>query len=140
MSVESAQKILKSHQLKATQGRIAVLELFFNTHKALSHSDIESELQQAAIDRVTIYRILDCFVANNILHKVSSEQAVQLFALSHTHHDHKQHAHFICDSCDAVECFDLPFEIQQDVLQQNATFHINSIDITIHGTCSHCTH
>lgn len=139
MSVENAKKILKSHQLKATQGRIAVLELFFNTHKALSHSDIESALQKESIDRVTIYRILDCYVANNIIHKVSSEQAVQLFALSKQQHEHSQHAHFICNSCDSVECFDLPIEIQPEVLQKNNSFQIHSIDITIHGTCSHCT-
>ncbi|TNE70337.1 transcriptional repressor [bacterium] len=140
MSVENAQKILKSHQLKATQGRLAVLELFMNSSKALSHSDIEHALTDQSIDRVTIYRILDCFVGNGIIHKVSSEQAIQFFALSHhSHHPGIQHAHFICDGCDAVECVDIPMKIEADSLANHPDYHIDSVTVTIHGKCSHCS-
>lgn len=137
----NTRKILKTHQLKATSGRIAVLELFLTSTKAISHSDIEENLLNQTVDRVTIYRILDCFVHHNIIHKVISEQSVQLFALSQHSNDEThsgQHAHLICNSCDSVECIDLPLEIGTAQVIQKIGHSISSINITLHGLCSHC--
>lgn len=136
-------KILKSKQLKATKGRIAVLELFLNANSALSHTDIEQRFKDDAIDidRVTIYRILDCFVENRILHKVSSEKAIQLFALSTDEteqENHQDHAHFICNSCELVECVELLEMIQTQLSQNKQGYAISSYDLTLHGVCKHC--
>lgn len=137
-------KILKSRELKTTQGRIAVLETFLSENKALSHTDLEQKLSDTTIDRVTIYRILECFVENDILHKVSSEQAIQLFALNQHHQMHEkktlnhQHAHFICDNCDRVECVDLPTDENHERLYEQIGYVVSSIDITIHGFCKNC--
>lgn len=137
----NCRKILKTNQLKATSGRIAVLELFLTSTKAISHSDIEENLQNQAVDRVTIYRILDCFVHHNIIHKVRSEQTTQLFALTPIHdgENHSgQHAHLVCDSCDSVECIDLPMELDTAQVIEKIGHSISSINITLHGLCSHC--
>ena len=138
-------KILKSRQLKATQGRIAVLETFLAENKALSHTELEHKLAKTNIDRVTIYRILECFVVNSILHKVSSEHAIQLFALNQhqestaKHLSDHQHAHFICDSCDKVECFDLPSNVTKQHVYKEIGYAVSSIDITVHGFCKNCS-
>lgn len=143
MPYSDPSKILKSKQLKTTKGRLAVLELFLSRSKALSHTDIEShfELHSIDIDRVTIYRILDCFVKHELIHKVSTEQAIQLFALTTEHEKatpHHEHAHFICDSCEAIECIDLPETLPSKLALKQNGYAISSVDITLHGTCQHC--
>jgi len=146
MPNSESSKILKSRQLKATQGRIAVLETFLAENKALSHTDLENILAETNIDRVTIYRILECFVVNDILHKVSSEHAIQLFALSQhqgsseNHLSDHQHAHFICDNCEKIECFDLPTNVTEQQVYTKIGYAISSIDITVHGFCKNCSH
>ncbi len=146
MPNSESSKILKSRQLKATHGRIAVLDSFLTENTALSHADLELKLKETDVNRVTIYRILDCFVEKNILHKVSSEQANQLFALN-KHQDsidnqvstHK-HAHFICDKCEKIECFDLPTNVTEQQVYTKIGYAISSIDITVHGFCKNCSH
>ena len=144
MPNSESSKILKSRQLKATQGRIAVLDIFLSENKALSHTDLENKLADTNVDRVTIYRILECFVVNAILHKISSEQAIQLFALNqhintqNKHVSKLQHAHFICNSCEKVECFDLPTNVSEPNVYKEIGYAVSSIDVTVHGFCKNC--
>lgn len=54
-----------------TTAKTAVLEVFENSKTALSHTEIQKQLNDVC-DRVTIYRILDRLVNDDIIHKISN--------------------------------------------------------------------
>ena len=60
--------ILKRNSLSITDGRMKILELFYNSDGALAHADIEKKTG-LAVARVTVHRPLQTFVENGIIHQ-----------------------------------------------------------------------
>ena len=66
---------------------------------------IQSEV--SGIDRATIYRILNRFSEDGLVHKIIGDDGKQYFALCvncEKGHHHHNHFHFRCRSCGKVEC------------------------------------
>jgi Fur family ferric uptake transcriptional regulator len=61
--------ILHMKVTRNTAAKGAILELITNSDTALSHSEIH-KLTQDLCDRVTIYRILDRLVNEDVIHKI----------------------------------------------------------------------
>lgn len=104
------EKLLKEHKLRKTNNRLSVLQCFLEYGRAMSHSEIQ-DLQGKKIDRVTLYRILQSFEKNGLLHKVPDDQVSVKYALcDHVHgmgHAHSDnHAHFKCNSCGDTHCLE----------------------------------
>ena len=72
--------ILKRNSLSITDGRMKILELFYNSDGALAHADIEKKTG-LAVDRVTVYRTLQTFVEKGIIHQVPTTDNSILYAL-----------------------------------------------------------
>ncbi len=96
-----------------TQGKQLVRTILEDAKSALSQDLIEAKLQ-GEIDRVTIYRILNGFVEDGLVHKIVSDDGKSYFALcngcTEAHHEH-DHAHFKCTSCNRVECLPTPIHV-----------------------------
>ena len=88
--------ILTKHDLRKTPIRIKVLEVFLQKNEALSHAELERELEET--DRVTLYRTLKKFEESGIIHKAIDGTDTARYALCHgacEHHHHEDnHAHF----------------------------------------------
>ncbi len=131
------EKILKKHNLRLTDGRRSILDIFLNNPVALSHASIEEKLPN--FDRVTIYRTLYSFVENGILHKVLDDGMASKFALCHTCHDHKhthQHVHFKCEICLDTTCLEktrIPSFVMPD------GFLAHEIGLLVQGICPKCS-
>jgi Fur family ferric uptake transcriptional regulator len=99
---------LGQHSVNATPIRTAVLGAFFTHPQALSQYDVE-ELLDCQYDRTSIYRALQLFEQQGILHRVPHTESVTKYALcppaacSHHHHAH-QHLHFYCQKCENTFC------------------------------------
>ena len=94
--------LLKDHSLRLTQGRADVISIFLKKDIAISHSDIESEID-GQYDRVTIYRTLKSFLDKGLIHKVLDDSGVIHYALcndacSEQYHS-DNHIHFKCEVC-----------------------------------------
>ena len=91
-----------------TTAKTAVLEVFENSKTALSHTEIQKQLNDVC-DRVTIYRILDRLVNDDIIHKISNlDGTVKYAKCNHSHqrvHIHN-HAHFSCENCHEITCLE----------------------------------
>lgn len=103
-------KILKDHSLRLTQSRGDVISVFLDKSVAVSHSDIESEID-GKYDRVTIYRTLKSFIDKGLIHKVLDDSGATRYALCHDNcsedsHKHN-HIHFKCQKCDETTCLEL---------------------------------
>ena len=97
----STQVTLKEFNLRQTDARAEVLDVFFADSYALAHADIETRLADK-FDRVTVYRTLKTFLEKGILHKVLDDEGSTKYALckqqchqtAHAHHH--DHVHFKC--------------------------------------------
>lgn len=134
-----AEILLKSHGLRKTAGRLAVLALFAKEGKALSHSELQEGVTEN-VDRVTLYRILESFEQNGILHKVPDDQVSVKYALCD--HDHEvgeahsdNHAHFKCRVCGNTVCLD-DTEIPQLNVPQG--YKVEGSLLLISGLCAGC--
>ena len=65
-----------------TPTKEAVLNLLLNSRKALSQDAIERQLN-IEINRATIYRVLNRFCEDEIVHKIVAEDGKQYLSLIH---------------------------------------------------------
>lgn len=118
-----------------TESANEVYALLKNTNLALSHDMIQEKMSGSA-DRATIYRILNRFCEDKIVHKVIGDDGKQYFAFcancQEKKHNHN-HFHFRCTSCGKVECLESEIKITlpKDYVFQN----LNGV---ISGLCSSC--
>lgn len=133
----NAQHLLKSHQLRLTDMRVKVLDLFMARAEALSQNDLEQELGK--VDRITLYRTLRTFEEQGLIHKAMDGTDKQKYALCQhdcaqgTHHDH--HAHFHCDTCGKTICVE---EIAAPVITPPVGFAVSETHLVIRGRCDVC--
>ena len=71
MKYSDLKKTLKGHNLRITDCRMDVLEVFLNSTHALSFSDLEADLD--LYDRVTLYRTLNSFIEKGLLHRIPDD-------------------------------------------------------------------
>lgn len=118
-----------------TPAKEMVLEMLQSAENALSQDMIEKELNGIA-NRVTVYRILNSFCEDGLVHKVTSDAGKSYFALckgcQHQKHTHN-HIHFQCVKCSKVECLNQKVEV---ILPKGYSF-INMNNL-VSGICNNC--
>jgi Fur family ferric uptake transcriptional regulator len=131
--------------LRRTSATLALARLFWEAGDVmLAHSQIESALMArgVAVNRVTLYRLLDRFVAAGLLSRTVDAQRVSRFALASF--EAKSAPHFECDDCHRH--FRLPDSAKKlnDAARQvlrvlEAAGHEgHTIDVSVHGRCAGC--
>ncbi len=129
---------LKSFTLRHTDCRQEVLQAFTTSATALSHSDLESKIDDK-YDRVTIYRTLKVFVEKGIIHRILEADGGSRYALcqnecsSETHsHDH---VHFKCNICGDTTCIN---SVHIPAISLPAGYQRQEINLLIEGSCPNC--
>lgn len=118
-----------------TPTKEAVLNLLSNSNKAWSHDAIQKHLD-IEINRATIYRVLNRFCEDKLVHRIVAGDGKQYFAIcktcekTDTTHDH---FHFRCLSCDTIECLHIPvnYTVPKGYKVQNS-------NCVLTGTCREC--
>lgn len=132
-----SEKILKKHNLRITQFRMDVINIFNKAGHALSSNDIELKLKDA--DRITLYRTLKSFEEKGIIHKAVDGTITQKYAICESNcdenHHHDQHVHFHCEKCQNTFCMENVFV--PDILLPNG-FKVSSTNMVVNGTCEKC--
>lgn len=135
------EEFLRKNGLKATKNRMEILSVLMESDAALSHTDITEKLGETYIDKVTLYRTLNAFSDKNIIHKVASEDRNWKYALHLENLDKpetdKDHAHFVCNSCDKIFCFPMEPNLKLDATR-SAGFLVNTRELRLHGLCPTC--
>lgn len=121
---------------RATEARRRTLEMLLKAEQPLSHAEIEAELatRRGALDRVTLYRVLDWLVAKGLAHKIEGHDRVWRF--NATTEDARGHAHFCCTDCNKVYC--LTGVKPAFVLSLPPGFRLGEADLSLRGTCPDC--
>ena len=137
---------LKNRGLRVTKTRILIADLLENIDKPVSAHEVKNLLsaQGKKVDAVTIYRILECFDENQLIHRVLSTGKVvkcNLEGEAHCHLHQKDRCHYllICDQCGVIDEMDCP---EATGLMKHIS-HIKDFLITGHnleftGICKSC--
>lgn len=132
---DQASRLLLQCNATATPARVRVLQLLLAADAAMSHQ----ELQQAAaaggqtFDKVTLYRVLDWLVSQDLVHSITGQDRVRRFSLVRTHHGH---AHFECNGCGRLFC--LHSTLATATPDVPSGFIPVTLDITVRGRCADC--
>lgn len=117
-----------------TQTQSGILELLKSSDSALSHDMIQEKFE--SVNRATIYRVLNRFCEDGIVHRIVGDDGKQYFALciNCKEKEHKDnHFHFRCTQCGKMECLQAEISV---VLPQGYNFeHFNGV---ITGKCNTC--
>ncbi len=132
---ERAKTAIAELNERVTDARWRTLEALFVAERPLSHAEIEAGLAAGgAIDRVTLYRVLDWLVGRGLAHKIEGHD--QAWRFSAVGNDTHGHAHFQCTQCNKMYCLTA---IQPTlVLALPPRFHFEEADISLRGTCADC--
>jgi Fur family ferric uptake transcriptional regulator len=133
----SPEGLLRDFNLRNTAQRIHILQTFLKNRHALSHTDLETELE-GKIDRATIYRCLKQFLDAGILHRIPDDQFQTKYAVcstcEHTHHHH-DHVHFNCQGCNETTCIE---QASIPGIQLPEGYVVQEKILIIQGFCASC--
>ncbi|WP_069658761.1 Fur family transcriptional regulator [Arcticibacter eurypsychrophilus] len=121
---------------RSTPTKEAVISVLNASNKAMSQDAIEHKIE-IEIDRATIYRVLNQFCEDGIVHKIIADDGKQYFAICKKCDDQKlpdNHFHFRCSSCQTIEC--LPALVHFSVPESYKVERFNCILI---GKCKDCS-
>jgi Fur family transcriptional regulator, zinc uptake regulator len=137
-ALSTAAQLCKMRGVQLTPIRHQVLELIWNSHKAVKAYDLLDRIrpQQNAAKPATIYRALDFLIEQGLIHRVESLNA--FVGCSCSGHQHEQLL-LICNNCQEVEERSAP-EVMQALSREikQANFIVYSKTIEIHGICEEC--
>ena len=133
------EELLLGTNIEPTAHRKLVLKILAKSIKANSAQEILVKVRKKnEFDKVTLYRILDIFVQNRIVRRITSVTGSMYYEiLCQTHHP--VHPHFECRECGDIECLDKVNveKIKKDIALSKR-FKKESIDLKIEGLCSTC--
>lgn len=132
-----SETLLKNFNLRSTPNRQEILHLFLQKNYALSHGDIEKEIDNS-LDRVTVYRTLKTFLDKGLIHKVLDDEGSLKYALCSeactTMEHHHEHVHFKCTGCGQTYCLNV--DVPSVKLPKG--YKAEAVNLLIQGICERC--
>jgi len=137
MNTAVSDTLLKDFNLRSTPNRQEILHLFLRKNYALSHGDIEKEIDNS-LDRVTVYRTLKTFLDKGLIHKVLDDEGSLKYALCNeactTAGHHHDHVHFKCTKCGQTNCLN----IEVPPIKLPKGYKASEVNLLIQGVCERC--
>jgi Fur family ferric uptake transcriptional regulator len=132
-------ELIRAAGVKVTRGRVRVLDALRAARQPLSHAEMEALPAGAgdgAIDRVTLYRVLDSLVACGLALKAVDTRGVFRFSAAGAQRQHADHIHFRCTGCGGVFCLKAepppPPKLPRG-------FRLNEVSYDVRGLCAGCS-
>jgi Fur family ferric uptake transcriptional regulator len=134
--VPAARERIREAGERLTGPRAAVLAALLAADTALTHHEVENALRpRLAVDRVTVYRVLDWLVALGLAHRIPGEDRTWRFR-ANRHAPHGPHAHFTCSRCGKTICLE-EVAVPPDVKLPKG-FRPHKVELTVQGLCEAC--
>ncbi len=118
-----------------TATKEAVLSVLTSKRRAMSQDAIVRQMDVDA-DRATVYRILNRFCEDEIVHKIVADDGKQYFAVCVKCDDRTvpgNHFHFRCTKCETIEC--LPSTVEFSVPKG---YQVAGLNCVLVGMCKDC--
>lgn len=120
---------------RSTPSKEAILNVLSDSKKAMSQDAILKKVS-LDMDRATVYRVLNRFCEDGILHRIVAEDGKQYFAVCIKCEKKKlldHHFHFRCTKCDTIEC--LPVAVQFSL---EKGYSVENVNCVLTGVCKDC--
>ena len=133
---KQAEEMIRHTGDRITSGRVRVLGILLAEKQAISHHEIEERMgDNRALNRVTLYRILEWLNKKGLAHKVISGDRKWRFR-TNIYTGLHQHAHFKCSRCTTVICL-------SDVKARYSRplppgYQSQDVELTVKGLCAEC--
>lgn len=126
---------LKSHNIRFTRQREAILEIIKDSDEPLTMNQIKSQLSKD-IDLSTIYRTLTLFENKSLIHKIVLQEPV------HNVYDYNRHQHqhhLICIRCEKIEMIEeCPLGDYEERIAKKTQYTISRHQLDLYGVCPNC--
>jgi Fur family transcriptional regulator, ferric uptake regulator len=131
--------MLTSSGLEPTENRVRVLEIIGNSSYPLSAMEVLAGIKKThSINKVTVYRILELLVENNILERLSTGGRAAHFGLA-PNDNHVRHPHFYCTRCGRMNCLKPEsMSLNMASLERSFSGAIDRVEIRVDGICEDC--
>ena len=135
-------EILNARGIRPTPVRILVLRALQEKDCAVSLMTLEAELK--TVDRSSIFRTLNLFLEQHLVHQVEDGSGQTKFALCEEHcrcgatHEHSLsdfHVHFFCEKCQRTLCLH-DVAVPEVILPPG--FSLSSANFVLKGLCADC--
>ncbi|MBD5247357.1 MAG: transcriptional repressor [Barnesiella sp.] len=137
MSSSIAEEFLLRKGVKPTSNRILVMRELINATRPVSLADLEASLD--SLDKTSIFRVLELFAENDIVHVMEDGSRSNKYELCHSDSHHSiddQHVHFFCEKCMQTFCLD---NIAVPSIDIPAGFAPHSVNYMLKGLCPDCS-
>lgn len=140
--IEEAKKRLRVNGGRVTESRIQTLQLIYTAKKPVGALEIEKRLNKKlakAVDRATVFRMLNAFTDLGLIHRV--EDASAYIPCKHFDCSHGYHVVLSCERCGACEEVELPERMFEDTRQyctEHFSFAISDRHAQLEGVCNKC--
>lgn len=139
MKQTDLEDLIRDHGLKSTPSRMSILKVFIEKNKVLMLPEINKYLKNKEIDRITLYRTLNIFESQGLIHKVPDSNGAIGYAFckhgnqSHTNED--DHIHFRCNNCETLICMD---KVEIPKIKLPKKFKSEKLYFLVEGICNNC--
>ncbi len=129
--------LLRDAGLRATPGRILLLQVLEREPKPLTVYQIEKKLD-GKVNQVTIYRSLDALYKAQIVKRVNLEHDHAHFELAA---GREHHHHAVCRNCGYIENIEIPHAVkpEREAMKQTERFSfLDTYSLEFFGLCKKC--
>lgn len=135
---EGSREILKKKGFKATDGRVAILDVFTKTDAPQDAEAIYRAIsgKLKGINEATVYRNLSALADGGILKRVDLRKDSAYFELAEHHHHH-----IVCTGCNMIEDFENTEleKILEKLTRGSSKFkNITEHSLELFGLCAKC--
>lgn len=131
--------VLRRAGLAPTRNRLAVLAVLATAGGPMAAREVEAGLQAdtgAAMNRVTVYRILELLAESGVLTRLACPDRVDRYCLGASPL-HPEHAHFYCQSCGSLSCL-RPDGVRLEADRDPSCGRVETAQVLLAGTCRAC--
>jgi Fur family ferric uptake transcriptional regulator len=134
-----SEELFKRGGIQSTLLRRSVLKALVQSNRALTPKGILSKVRKRrAIDKVTLYRILELFISRGILRRIATSEGCLFYEVVCQEHC-PNHPHFVCRGCGEVKCLiDVDVQDLNDKIRYYRDREGEDIDLKWEGVCGQC--
>lgn len=129
---EALRTIVREVGLRATPGRIAVLRELEKLSSPISHGELVERLGRAELDKVTVWRVLVALTKAGLVDRSDLGDRTYRFERRRASHGGVMHPHFMCITCNTVQC------LPEDSVRVAPRLGRNVVEVQLKGRCSKC--
>jgi Fur family ferric uptake transcriptional regulator len=116
---------------------VAILSILLSARKPQTAEEISGKLAKGRLNKVTIYRSLESFVAAGLVHKAFLRERIWHFELADNCSAGQCHPHFTCTDCGDTHC--LPEITLPMAANPPLGFVIDRQRVQLEGLCPKCS-